>query len=219
MGMTMRSAETVQVLWPNLVQRCMNEGREFTDERGEKISELLNVTWNIKYPMYNKTPEKFPMGDEGVKMYEDAFLNPNNPPNPESDNPFIYTYGNRLRNHFSNNDNNVDQVAHVIERLRNNHATRRAIMVTFNPVLDFENDEIPCCIVIDSKIRDDKLYLTVFFRSNDLFGAYPANVMGLTKLQQYIAGEAGVKLGEITGHAVSLHIYGTDFDLAKDVYR
>ena len=42
-------------------------------------------------------------------------------------------------------------------------------------------DEVPCMIVDDFKLRDGRLHLSVFFRSHDFAGAYPANLYGLAR--------------------------------------
>ena len=74
---------------------------------------------------------------------------------------------------------------------------------------------MPCLILVDFKIRDDKLYTTGVWRSHDIYGAWFANAVGLSYLTQYVADEVGADIGSVTIHSISAHIYETDFDDAE----
>lgn len=67
-------------------------------------------------------------------------------------------------------------------------------------------------IVDDFKLRDGRLHLSIFFRSHDFAGAYPANLYGLARLLQYVAGEVGAEPGSISTTSASAHIYEHDWD-------
>ena len=67
-------------------------------------------------------------------------------------------------------------------------------------------------IVDDFKLRDGRLHLSVFFRSHDFAGAYPANLYGLARLLQYVAGEVDAEPGSISTTSASAHVYEHDWD-------
>ena len=74
----------------------------------------------------------------------------------------------------------------------------------------------PCLRSIDTRIQDGKLHFTaVLFRSWDLWGGMPANLAGIQNLKEYMAGEIGVKDGEMIVESKGLHLYGYAEDLAK----
>jgi len=74
----------------------------------------------------------------------------------------------------------------------------------------------PCLRSIDTRIQDGKLHFTsVLFRSWDLWGGMPANLAGIQNLKDYMAGEIGVKDGEMIVESKGLHLYGYAEDLAK----
>ena len=128
------------------------------------------------------------------------------------DDGFIYTYSERLQNYQSRN-----QLIDIVNRLKQDMGGNRAVAVTFNPFLDNERDDIPCLQLIQALVRNDKLILSVYFRSNDLYGAFPSNMMFLTYLGMKIANELDVKFDYIDYHCSSLHIYETDYEQALKV--
>ena len=67
-------------------------------------------------------------------------------------------------------------------------------------------------IVDDFKLRDGRLHLSIFFRSHDFAGAYPANLYGLARLLQYVCCEVGAEPGSISTTSASAHIYEHDWD-------
>ena len=128
------------------------------------------------------------------------------------DDGFIYTYSERLQNYQGRN-----QLIDIINRLKQDMGSNRAVAVTFNPFLDNERDDIPCLQLLQALVRDDKLILSVYFRSNDLYGAFPSNMMFLTYLGMKIANELDVKFDYIDYHCSSLHVYETDYKQASKV--
>jgi len=73
----------------------------------------------------------------------------------------------------------------------------------------------PCLRHIDTRIQDDTLYFFVYFRSWDLWNGFPANLGAIQNLKEYMAGEIGVKDGEMIVESKGLHLYGYAEDLAK----
>lgn len=128
------------------------------------------------------------------------------------DDGFIYTYSERLQNYQGRN-----QLIDIVNRLKQDMGSNRAVAVTFNPFLDNERDDIPCLQLIQALVRNDKLILSVYFRSNDLYGAFPSNMMFLTYLGMKIADELDVQFDYIDYHCSSLHVYETDYEQALKV--
>ncbi len=73
----------------------------------------------------------------------------------------------------------------------------------------------PCLRSIDTRIQDDTLHFIIYFRSWDLWGGMPANLAGIQNLKEYMAGEIGVRDGEMIVESKGLHLYGYAEDLAK----
>lgn len=124
-----------------------------------------------------------------------------------SDNGEIFhgAYGHRIRHAFG-----FDQLNTIVEMLRVDPNTRRAVISIYDPVADTDMDskDIPCNDMIMFKIRDGALHMTVCNRSNDaIWGAYGANAVQFSFLMQYVAIRVGVRLGCYTQVSDSLHVY------------
>ena len=65
------------------------------------------------------------------------------------------------------------------------------------------------------RIKDGKLIFYPYFRSNDLWGGFPANLAGIAVLQKYMADAIGVEMGPMVYSSKGLHIYGYVELLAK----
>ncbi len=121
-------------------------------------------------------------------------------------------YGFRWREWFG-----FDQLETVVELLRRDPGTRRAVVQMWSPQGDLVTSEgaggihaldIPCNTSIYFKVRDGSLRMTVSNRSNDmLWGAYGANVVHMSILQEYIASKLGLPLGPYVQVSDSFHVY------------
>ena len=69
------------------------------------------------------------------------------------------------------------------------------------------------------KIRKDKLYTSAVWRSHDIYGAWFANLVGLTYLAQYVAKKLNVNVGPITVQSISGHINNNDKKSAEQLLK
>lgn len=112
-----------------------------------------------------------------------------------------------------------DQVAQVIDTLKRDPYSRRAV-INFNvpnPERFETKDEI-CTIALVFELREGKLDCTGIMRSNDVWLDTPYDVVFFTELQKHIANELGVGYGKYTHFAVSLHAYEKDIDRVREVW-
>ena len=118
---------------------------------------------------------------------------------------WTYTYHQRMEK----------QVPFIIEELKRNPFSRRAVI----DIRDWEKDsksEDPACLQhIQYFVRDNKLHCKVLFRSNDACKATFMNAFALIMLQKRIADNLGLEVGTYTHRANSFHCYERDFDLLK----
>ena len=214
-------------VWKELLNEVIYNGK-YTYKDDSKIKEVIGVHKQIKNPYSNSiiniSADKFasyvkkgifdiaeyPIKGEALFDYvtslddeHQIYLD---------DDGFIYTYSERLQNY-----NDINQLDVIINRLNKNINSNRAIAVTYNPMVDMNRQDIPCLQLIQALVRNDKLILSVYFRSNDLYGAFPSNMMFLTYLGMKIANELGVQFDYIDYHCSSLHVYETDYKQALKV--
>lgn len=106
----------------------------------------------------------------------------------------------------------VNQIQFVIDELKRNPSSRRAVIMTRDIVKDTKSSDPACLQHIQYFIRGDKLYSKVLFRSNDALKATFMNAYALIRLQEKIANELGVEMGSYVHRANSFHCYKKDFD-------
>lgn len=133
-------------------------------------------------------------------------------------------YGHRWRNYFG-----YDQLDAVVEELKSNPATRRAVLGMWDPwgihqlrdvsghVVNHFGDlaavgqgsaDVPCNTQCYFTVRDGKLNMGVTCRSNDiLWGAHGANIVHFSILLEYLAARCGFMLGELTQFSWNYHLY------------
>ena len=198
-------ADSISEAWQRGLALIWRQGAEITDQRGTKIKEILSLQMVVEDPYRDMIPPGYSWNEERLEEYARQLLSGDNP-------GFEYTYGERLRAWALPGCASLDQIEQAIARLRASSSTRRATAVTWIAPLDSNREEVPCMIVDDFKLRDGRLHLSIFFRSHDFAGAYPANLYGLARLLQYVAGEVGAEPGSISTTSSSAHIYEHDWD-------
>ena len=112
-----------------------------------------------------------------------------------------------------------DQVAQVIDTLKRDPCSRRAVINFDVPNTErFETKDEICTIALVFELREGKLDCTGIMRSNDVWLGTPYDVVFFTELQKHIANELGVGYGKYTHFAVSLHAYMKDIDRVHEVW-
>lgn len=76
--------------------------------------------------------------------------------------------------------------------------------------------DLPCTLSLQFLIREGKLHLTVYMRSNDILIGFPYDVFTFTCLQMKMAFELGVEIGTYTHIAGSLHLYSRNLPKESD---
>jgi len=117
----------------------------------------------------------------------------------------LFDWGERLTS--KGEDVHVDQIAYITSKLRQSWNSRRAIAITWNPVIDETLDDCPCLQLVQCVLRNGMLQMRVVFRSNDMLTAAGANMYALVQLQNHIAGHLGVPCGTYTHISLVPHVY------------
>lgn len=206
-------ARSISDAWHRGLNLIWQQGHEISDERGTRILELLCLQVVVEDPYHEMIPAEYSWNEERLDEYALQLLSCENP-------GFEYTYGERLRAWTMPGCSEViDQIEQIIRRLKASPSSRRATAVTWIPMVDSAKDEVPCMIVDDFKLRDGCLNLSVFFRSHDYAGAYPANLYGLARVLEHVSKEVGARPGSISTTSASAHVYEHDWDWVAEMIR
>lgn len=115
----------------------------------------------------------------------------------KADNVWEYTYHSRIGS----------QLDFVINELRRNPESRRAVIDIRDNQIDQNNNHPACLQHIQFMIRDNMLEMYVTMRSNDAFEATFMNAFGFIALQKKVASELNVGVGRYEHRANSFHVY------------
>ena len=206
-------AESIEEAYRKIQTAVYGEGKEITDERGETTLEIRNLMVHLKNPEAQIPADYEHMTTKEAEEYASEFLTfaKTVPVIDKGDflgfEPrFEYEYGDRIRN-FGYKHHKIDQLDAVINKLRKNPHTRRAVIVLWNPLIDNFVEEVPCLNLLSFLLREGKLNLTAVFRSNDMVGAWPANAYALIRLLEYACTEIKTEKGDLTTLSISAHFY------------
>jgi hypothetical protein len=124
-------------------------------------------------------------------------------------------YGYRWRIHFG-----TDQIRRALERLQADPLSRQALIQMYDPYEDLlPTKDVPCNTVIYFRVLHHALHMTVSCRSNDvIWGAYGANAVHFSFLQEFMAAQLGLAMGTYTQISNNYHIYERHYDLMHAKY-
>ncbi len=205
-GYVVRGEKIVSV-WVNLLAAILAFGRRDLTAYTVHQRELLDVVACIHGDAADELPAWAPLTREQLDAYYPQWLTPQRPEN------IAYTYGERLFDF-----NGRDQIAAMVDELTRARYSRRAVAALWDPARDPGASDPPCLNLIQARARDGSLYLTAYFRSQDIFRAWLQNAFGLRKLQAEIAARLnGCMLGDLVIVSHSAHIYADAWDAAREI--
>lgn len=106
----------------------------------------------------------------------------------------------------------IDQIANVIEQIKNNPDSRRILVVAYNPG---EVDKMalpPCHSLFQFYVADGKLSCQLYQRSGDTFLGIPYNIASYSLLVHMIAHVCDLEVGDFIHSIGDAHIYNNHFD-------
>jgi thymidylate synthase len=101
----------------------------------------------------------------------------------------------------------VDQLAILVERLKNNPDDRRMLVVAWNPAQLHHMALPPCHYCFQVTVLGGKLNLLWNQRSVDVMLGLPFNIASYGLLLHLLAKESGLKEGKLVGFLSDVHIY------------
>lgn len=200
--------KTVAELWPQILSTILRFGKVKPSAHEKSQKELIGLTTILtqENPLNPKWASYFPFSKKDLEEYSPQLMSPEIPEG------LAYTYGSRLRKYKG-----VDQIEKIIGELKVIPHSRREIAITWDVEKDSKSKNPPCLILLQSLIQDGKLYQTGYFRSNEMYDAWPRNAFLLRRLQAEIAQGVEVDLGEMTIVSNSAHIYSSHWDEAEKI--
>ncbi|MBO6716798.1 MAG: thymidylate synthase [Rhizobiaceae bacterium] len=125
-------------------------------------------------------------------------------------------YGKQWRRWVGPDGREHDQIADLIDLLRENPTSRRMIFHAWN-VAELDGMALPPChMVYQFHVADGRLSCLMFQRSADLLLGVPFNFAGTVALQMMLAQQAGLEPGEFVWMGGDVHLYLNHLDQAEE---
>ena len=215
----------------DLARLLRDEHEWLVSPRGQKIKESLGVQFRITNPRHRLPyvkARKFSMSylvaetiwymsasdsTEWISRYAPFWKNITDDGTTANS-----AYGSRIFKPHRRASENVIQWDYVKEELRRDPDSRRAV-IHIRSAHDsiHESKDVPCTLSLQFFIRGGALHLHVSMRSSDIILGLAYDVPAFTIMQETMANELGVELGEYVHTSNSLHCYERDFEMLNDI--
>ncbi len=125
-------------------------------------------------------------------------------------------YGHQWRSWPDGHGGTIDQIAQVVDMIRNTPDSRRLIVSAWN-VADVPTMKLPPChTLFQFYVADGRLSLQLYQRSADLFLGVPFNIASYALLLMMVAHVSGLEAGEFVHTFGDAHIYLNHMDQVRE---
>jgi thymidylate synthase len=211
--------------YKQLLMRCLLKGELCDNRTNEKTYKLFNQSFNInlkkgfpivtgkkiffskalaefKWIYEGRTDLKY-LQDNNINWWDEFAIN----------NKLGKIYGYQLRKF----NNSFDQIKYVINEIKNN--SRRALISLWNPT-DLKEQALPCCYTQINFVRvNNKLNMSISFRSSDLFLGLPYDIIFAALLLKTISLQCNLQEHILGINIADAHIYECHKKNVKEYYN
>lgn len=229
-GVPSFEASDIDEAWAHWFELITREAGSAESRDGAVVGEIINAVTTIVDPTrcilkskIRKLPMRYCIGEllwylsgnpslDAIRMYTGAW-------DRMSDDGVLVNsnYGDRIQKAVCEySGKTFNQLAMIEEMLRRDPNSRQAVIhiKQARNLLKYPSKDVNCTVCLQFFIRENRLYMTAYMRSNDLWMGFPNDIFQFTAIQIYLAMKLGVQLGSYTHIAGSLHLYDRDYQVA-----
>jgi thymidylate synthase len=207
-------ANTLNDAWRDAMWCCVRNGYDYIIEKGsycgetrkqlENVQIIITEPWKRPFKFYTPPGIPEPTDEEKINLYFNDYIITNTKTENED-----YTYGMYIS----------QQVHEAIEHLNSSNGNSNQACITIGDIDSIKLVDPPCLRVIDFKVVNGHLNMTLFFRSWDLFAGLPENLGGLQLLKEYVLYSLNfpIKDGQLIAYSSGLHLYSMYFPLVNQL--
>ncbi len=125
-------------------------------------------------------------------------------------------YGAQWRSWPTPDGGHIDQIARLVDGIRDNPNSRRHVVSAWNPA---EVDHMalpPCHCLFQFHVAEGRLSCQLYQRSADIFLGVPFNIASYALLTMMVAQVTGLKPGDFVHTLGDAHLYSNHFDQARE---
>lgn len=241
-------SEYVNEAWIQILRHIMKFGEDSYMLSGAKVKVLSNliVTISKEDPDKPELPDFMTFNQGDLKLYYKGFFEKTKQSEDYGYGERMFNYPNPFTPQsawsFPKEEINTEflnQVEIIYKKLKARKYDAGAIVSIWNPWIDngsflkysnnsdngvqqvkpLQTQNVPCMTQLQFSYVNHKLNLTAYFRSNDMFDAWPRNTFALRKLQMMLATKLGMKVGELTTISNLAQIYELNYQNAEEVIK
>ena len=124
-------------------------------------------------------------------------------------------YGYQWRSWQAPDGRSIDQIAQLVDGLKNNPDSRRHIVSAWNPA-DIERMKLPPChALFQFYVADGRLSCQLYQRSADIFLGVPFNIASYALLTHMLAQQCDLEVGDFVWTGGDVHIYSNHMEQAQ----
>ena len=124
-------------------------------------------------------------------------------------------YGYQWRSWQTPDGRSIDQIAQLVDGLRNNPDSRRHIVSAWNPADIGRMKLPPCHALFQFYVNDGKLSCQLYQRSADIFLGVPFNIASYALLTSMLAQVCGYRPGDFVHTLGDAHLYTNHLEQAR----
>lgn len=163
---------------------------------------LKSIVYELLWFLRGETNVRY-LHEHGVSIWDEWA-------DPQGDLGPIYGY--QWRSWPTPSGDHVDQIAGVVDGIRENPDSRRLLVSAWN-VADLPRMALaPCHVLFQFYVADGRLSCQLYQRSADLFLGVPFNIASYALLTMMIAHVTGLQPGEFVHTFGDAHIYRNHFE-------
>lgn len=158
---------------------------------------LKSIIYELLWFLRGDTNVKY-LQDHGVSIWNE-WANPDGDLGP--------VYGAQWRRWRGAQGEPIDQIAQLIEEIKNNPTSRRLMVSAWNVTQLKDMALAPCHCLVQFYVSHGRLSLQLYQRSADVFLGVPFNIASYALLLMMVAQVTGLEVGEFIHTLGDAHIY------------
>lgn len=200
--------------WRDTLWCCVRNGYDYKIEKGSYEGQIrrqldylvicIEEPWTKPFNFYTPVGIPSPTDEEKINSYFYEYLATDTKCENED-----YCYGQFL----------APQIPKAVEMLNVSNGNTNQACMNIGGQDNIDLNDPPCLRVVDLKVVNGKLNMTIFFRSWDLFVGLPENLGGLQLLKEYILSQLTfpVEDGQLIAYSSGAHIYEQYFGIINQM--